>query len=81
MSIETITVRRSKEKFKRGKNLASETHALSTETLLEAVPSICKKDGQSDGLVNSKITISVGGRIIEKWLTEDVAAIIALDDA
>jgi hypothetical protein len=69
-------------KLGRGKNYSSESQTYATERIISAVPSICKKDGVSDGLVNSKVTIDVGqgANVLFLWCTETAAAVEALDD-
>ena len=61
-----------------GKNKASVEYAADDSVIKFAVPSVSKKDGVSDGLVNSKVTISVGNKETYLWVTETVTDILAL---
>ena len=81
MSLENFTVRRKREHNLRAKNYASETQVYDTARIVYAIPSISKKDGVTDGLVNTEVKIDdgeIGG--IKLWVTELVATIEALDD-
>jgi hypothetical protein len=82
MSLQQLTVRRAKTHFGRGKNYDSESQTYAVERIISAVPSICKKDGVSDGLVNAKVTIDTGqgANVLYLWVTETAAAVEALDD-
>jgi hypothetical protein len=81
MSLQPLTVRRKHEYGRSGKNYASETQTYATERIISAVPSICKKEGVSDGLVNSEVLIDDGHGNTKLWCTETAAEIEALDDA
>lgn len=82
MSLQPLTVRRSREKFGRATNFSSESQTYDVSRIISAVPSVCKKDGISDGLVNSKVTLDQGdgANVLYLWCTETVAAIEQLDD-
>lgn len=88
MALENFTVRRIRKGSGdgSGKNYDSVTMAFDTVGLL-AFPSVCYKDGVSDGLVNSEIWVRTGGpgagefgSMIKCWVTQTVAVIEALDD-
>jgi len=80
MSLELLTVRRKKNSL-RSKNYASESQAYEISRIIYAIPSVCKKDGISDGLVNAEVCIDGGaGNNIVLWVTETVATIEAFDD-
>lgn len=83
MSLETFTVRRSRRRFESGHNYASEAQVYESTRIISAVPSISKKDGKTDGLVNTKITYDegMGENVLFLWVTDLVATIEALDDA
>jgi hypothetical protein len=74
----SLTVRREREIHRHGRNLASEVQVVNDTTVVRVVPSICKKEGVSDGLVNSRVTINDGTGITYLWCTQDVATISAL---
>lgn len=82
MSLQTLTVRRVREHLKRGRNYSSEGQAYDTTRMISVVPSVCKKDGASDGLVNAKVTIDIGqgANVLYVWTTETAAAIEDLDN-
>jgi len=63
----------------RSKNLASVSYIVDSSRIL-AVPSVCKKNGTSDGLVNSKVILDVSGNGNQKhlWCTQTVVEIAAL---
>lgn len=87
MALENFTVRRIRKGSGAGKgtNYDSVTMAFDTVGML-AFPSVCDKDGVSDGLVNAEIWVPTGygagehGTIIKCWVTQTVATIEALDD-
>jgi len=85
MSIETgFTVYRRKMLFdSRGTNFPSgQTEAHATETIRSIVPSVCKTDRGTHGLVMSKVTINTEtGEPLHLYCNESVATLAALDDA
>lgn len=84
MSVEALTVRRARYQFEsRGRNYSSESQGYATERIVSAIPSVCKKDGASDGLVNSHVIIDTGSTkgYLNLWCTETATEVIALDDA
>lgn len=79
MALVALTVRRTRPKtLGSAKNYDSVEFAVDDSTIKLAVPSVCKKDGVSDGLVNSKVENVVGGEVTYLWVTEDITAILAL---
>ena len=79
MSLVALTVRRDRPSpIGTAKNKASVEYAVDDSVIKQAVPSLCKKDGVSDGLVNSKVTILIGNSKSYLWVTETVTDIIAL---
>jgi len=79
MALVQLTVRRKRQLIGRqGKNYASVAFAVDDSAIKLAEPSICKKDGASDGLVNSKVLVEVGNDKYQLWCTETVTAILAL---
>lgn len=79
MALVALTVRRERPAvIGSGKNLASVEYAVDDSTIKLGVPSVCKKDGKSDGLVNSKVTIVAGDEKTYLWCTETVTEILAL---
>ena len=81
MGLETFIVRRKKVGAGRAKNYNSESQGYQTENIEQVIPSICTKDGISDGLVNSYVKLRTGsGELIQIWCTQTVATIVALDD-
>jgi hypothetical protein len=81
MALAEITVRRRKEKLNgSAKNYASESQAYDTTRFISAIPSICKKDGQVDGLVNAMVEVDQGdgANTVVLWVTETVTAVAAL---
>lgn len=83
MSLENFTVRRRKIGARRAKNYASEVQVYNTANIVYAIPSVCNKDGISDGLVNSEVLIkgAASEGDVKVWCTQTVAQIEALDDA
>ncbi len=83
MSLQSVTVRRARKRFMRGKNYSSESWAIDTGKVVFIMPSLSKKDGQTDGLVASKIRIDDGdgpSSYTELWVTEAVGTIEELDN-
>lgn len=80
MALVSLTVRRARTKLGNGTNFASVARAVNDSRIIQAVPSICKKDGTSDGLVNSVVEVDNGNGtdILYLWCTETVSAIAAL---
>lgn len=80
MALVALNVRRTRPALNgSGKNYDTTTEiAVDDSAIKLAIPSICKKDGKSDGLVNSKVDITVGGKTSYLWVTEDITAILAL---
>ncbi len=79
MALVALTVRRKRQLIGRsGKNYDSVEFAVDDSAIKMAEPSICKKDGVSDGLVNSVATVEVGDGVLNLWVTETVTAILAL---
>jgi len=80
MALVALNVRRKRELVgQSGKNYSTTTEIAVDDTAIKlAEPSICKKDGKSDGLVNSVAFIDVGNKITAYWVTETVTEIIAL---
>jgi hypothetical protein len=81
MTLVSLTIRRKREKLTgSAKNFSSEAQVYNDTRIISAVPSICKKDGTSDGLVNSLVTIdqNEGSNTILLWCTETVSAVAAL---
>jgi hypothetical protein len=81
MSLHPLTVRRRHEYGRAGKNYASESQTYASERIIYAIPSLCKKEGVTDGLVNSQVRIDDMHGGTELWVTQTVAEIAALDDA
>lgn len=80
MALVALNVRRTRELVgKSGKNYDTTTEFAVDDTAIKlSEPSICKKDGKSDGLVNSKVLIEVGNKTTALWVTETVTEILAL---
>ena len=80
MALVSLTVRREKQLNAggRAKNYDSASYAVEATNIKLAVPSVCKKDNVADGLVNAKVYIEVGERLINLWTTQTVAEIAAL---
>lgn len=81
MSLVSLTVRGSKRKFDRSiKNFSSEAQGYDDTRIISVVPSLCKKDGVTDGLVVSRVQIDDGNgeNQLSLWVTQDVATIVAL---
>lgn len=79
MAIVTVTMRRKREENGRGINYSTSTAiALDDSAIKLVIPSVCKREGVSDGLVNSEVQVVIGNRLIHLWCTETVAAIAAL---
>jgi len=80
MTLVSLTVRRERTKLGRGTNHASVVRVVDDTRIIQAIPSVCKKDGISDGLVNSVVEVDNenGPDILYLWVTQDVTAIAAL---
>lgn len=80
MALVALNVRRKRQLIGRqGTNYSTTTEfAVDDSAIKLAVPSICKKDGVSDGLVNSKVSVTLGNQIVDLWVTETVTEILAL---
>lgn len=78
MALVQLTVRRSKLNERSGKNKDSETQTIDDAIGLYAIPTLCKKEGISDGLVNSEVKWAMGRDIHKVWVTETVDEIAAL---
>jgi hypothetical protein len=79
MSLVPVNVRRAREANCRGINYSTTTvFAVDDSVIKLAVPSICKREGVSDGLVNSMVTISIDGHITYLWCTDTVTTIYGL---
>jgi hypothetical protein len=63
---------------KSGKLYDSVAFGVDDENIVLVVPSICKKDGVSDGLVNSKVTVFDGDDRMQLWCTQTVTEVVAL---
>lgn len=78
MALVTITVRRKRVvPIGEAKNYDSVALVLDASKI-EAVPSVCKKDGVSDGLVNSLVTVEKNIGKTYYWVTQTVTEIAAL---
>jgi hypothetical protein len=74
-----LTMRRYREENGRGINYATSTAITAEDSAVKlSIPSVCKKEGVSDGLVNSHVQLEIGGKRIHLWCTETVAAIANL---
>lgn len=79
MTLVSLTVRRERRgTAKSAKNYDSVAFGVDDENIVLVVPSVCKKDGYSDGLVNSKVTVFDGDDRMQLWCTETVAQVVAL---
>jgi len=79
MALVALNVRRARKPNMAGKNYSTTTEfAVDDSAIKLATPSVCKKDTVSDGLVNAKVTIDIGGEVQYLWVTETVTNILAL---
>ena len=79
MSLVAVTVRRAKKKGFNAKNESSATYALGSENVLMAIPSLCKTDAGTDGLVNSHVIAKIDGETWDLWVSQTATEIAALD--
>lgn len=78
--IENLTIKRRKVHNLRGKNYSSETQAYNTQDIVYAIPSISKKDGVTDGEVETEVKVrdgTTGG--VKLWVTQSASTVGALD--
>lgn len=90
MALENFTVRRIRKGSGAGDsrvNYDSVTMAINLDNISIVLPSVCDKDGISDGLVNAEVWVNTGGvgageygKLVKFWVTQTVATIEALDD-
>lgn len=88
MAHELFTVRRIRKGSGDGKAKNYDSVSMSFDlTGMLVFPSVCEKDGVSDGLVNAEIWVPHGGpgagefgSMIKCWVEEAVATIEAYDD-
>jgi len=87
MALENFVVRRIRKGSGAGKPVDYDSVTMAFDTVgMLAFPSVCDKDGVSDGLVNSEIWVRTGygagehGTMIKCWVTATVETIEALDD-
>jgi len=79
MALVPLIVRRERDKnLGRAKNLASVSYVVENTAIKLAVPSVCKKDGKADGLVNSQVSLEIAGNLKHLWCTQTVVDIAAL---
>jgi len=85
MSLESLTVRR----IRRGtgsnqwrvEDKSSVAYGVETTLIEFVIPSVCVKDGISDGLVNAQVELkSAKWGAVTLWVTQTAADVIALDD-
>lgn len=79
MALVPVTVIRSRKRGFNAKTHDSVTFAISTEKSL-AIPSVCKTDAGSNGLVNSHVVTEIGTDMYDLYCTETATEIAALDD-
>lgn len=78
MAIVQLTVRRERKENGRGINKASEVQGVNDAFVKRVIPSVCKKEGVSDGLVNAMVEISDAHGVVYLWTTETVSTILTL---
>jgi hypothetical protein len=79
MALVSLTVRGERTQFGTSlKRKASEVQAIDDSCIKRAVPSVCKNEAYTDGLVNSKVTADAGDGVVYLFVTETVSAISAL---